>query len=84
MRYIASSILNWLSSVPESDALSELMLRERIWIRDRLWLIRAHLGEADASLLAELIGELGEPARVDFLAYSGPWRARSTCQPDDS
>ncbi len=68
-------ILDRISRTPNLQPEEDLLLRERLWIRDRLFVIQEHLGAEDTLFLKQLIGELGEPERPDFLSwhYSTTW-----------
>ncbi len=42
----------------------------KVWIRNRLWMIRDHLGNVGKALLKDLIAERGTPEHPDFLAWN--------------
>ncbi len=44
--------------------------QRKLWIRDRLWMIRAHLPSQSATALQELIAQYGEPDHPTFSTWT--------------
>lgn len=65
-----AQLAQWAQEQRGADPDEYASRRTKIWVRDRLWMLRDHLAGQASAMLQELVDDLGTPAHPAFLAWS--------------